>query len=302
MVDGLKTMAFDLANDTTELWENLNQLLSDNDIALFYRVRPYDGTLLDKKQSAVETALCTARTKAENLDLEVYDWFTFTPRFVLLLGKYYEFGGHSKSIPAFVEDNFDDWWKALHLLEDIPYMSRELDVRHLLQTSPNAVLAMQKIIEWFNANRDALVAVNYSVAYLTPLLQGPMHFLDHYVGFLVKEKELNIGSLSMNSPSWWAYVKMLRDNVNIDIWPDQQKANEALVLIAEIERAAKDKPAPLKRPKEYHTWGFQNKFLWDLEHDAGFRARIFKTDPELEAKFVELGGVTDELMDWVRKR
>lgn len=300
-------MSFDIEKKqyADHIWDPLNILLSDNAVALFYGLQPLlEGRTPTRKQGQAEGVLAAFKDKAEALDSKAYTWEYYMDRMVTILAIKAQTSGAETTIQSFLDDYFSTWWRASDpgkLLTFLGTLRNKDHLINLMKSSPTFIMKIMQFLAWYRDNQRVLKACNYH-AFYGSFIMGPDRFLDEYLGFLAQTEALRAGAFSLNSPPWYAFVTHVRDTHSVNLLPNQQEIEDGMATLKVVEGSMGTYPKLLHRPMEYFRWGFQEKFMWDLDHDAEFRARIFKQDKEIEDKYNEMGGATDELADWIRSR
>ena len=172
------------------------------------------------------------------------------------------------------------------------------------KNNPSFIRQLQGWVDWYYEHKFNLMVVNYGPYHFTPLVNIRAFFKSFCAYLKENEAYQSQSFLSLSSPAWFGFAKWLKEKYGVNILPNQQQIDDGRSVYNAVERVyrVENRESSIQRPKEYFLWGYKSKFLWDLENVPLFRQAQFKADPAMEVKYKELGGVSEEFIDWIRTR
>ncbi len=277
-------MRLDVKPPISFCWEALNSALADQQARAFYSFKPY--TVGDRRlavHESIELLASPLRQELVPLAMEVYLRYCPPTPLQRYLSEY------GAGFCSYVSP--EGFMSVLTMSEELDFVLRQLG------PFPRAFAGIQAFVDWYSTKRTSLELVNWASFPFSPLASCCALF-DALVGH-ARETGQFTGTLFLRTtPAWFSFVRLLKQKYGVELTPTDQQVTEARAL----RNTPKLEYVLLEKPPQYFTWGFKQKFMWDMSNNKDFRDFIFKQDKELAEAWLRFNGDINAFEDWVRSR
>lgn len=123
----------------------------------------------------------------------------------------------------------------------------------ILDEDPKAVVRLNDIVSWYEANKEIIASVSRG-AWETSPIRRITAFFEAYYTYLIESTDNGVKALKMGNKAWYDFVAFVRDKYSVELLPTQE-------MIRNVGSGLGMSFGTTK-PKDFYQWDWKKREGW----------------------------------------